>query len=112
MAKMRLKFESFKDSNGNIRSAELWDSWPNGRPIKNGAVALRLNFPDQPEAVIISEIQDFMEDRDLFLNEDYTIPPYNFMRWKTSRMPIIVTFTSEEKFVMAKLGWDLEDNGD
>lgn len=105
-----------KHSVGNIQSIKFLDTWPNGRKFKHGALEVKFLFQPKHREAAEGDIEAFMEYKGYERGKDYTIPGYNYsiiyreareMTWV--REPFIVTFTSDEIFVMAKMTWNVDE---
>jgi hypothetical protein len=96
---------------GNIKSATLTSTWPNGRKFKHGAMVIKFSFPPNTVAGAEAEIEQFMHDNGLTRSVDYHIPAWNHTRYQqydfyTNEMTI--TFVNDEVFVMTKMGWGMD----
>jgi hypothetical protein len=97
----------------NVSSTTFLDKWPNGRLYKHGAMAIEFCNRPKNGYTAIRDIEGFMQTQELVRSEHYHIPAWNFPPLRTGveidewiSNPLIVTFATEEHFIMAKLAWD------
>jgi hypothetical protein len=92
-----------------VKSVEFLSEWPSGRPFKHGAMTIIFKFPVWHKEDAISVVKNYLSSFDLTQSVDYHIPAWN---WGNRNMfdgvrDLIVTFDSDEVFVMTKMGWDM-----
>jgi hypothetical protein len=100
----------------NVSSTTFLDKWPNGRLYKHGAMAIEFWNRPKNSYKAICDIEEFMQSQELVRSDHYHIPPWNFPVSRTIMAdewvanPLIVTFATEEHFIMAKLAWDFNSD--
>jgi hypothetical protein len=117
----KLPYNKVKQSVKNMLSkynkfihTEFVSTWPNGRPFKHGAMKLKFQFHAKSRLAAEGDIELFMAENGYKRSEDYHIPDWNFSyapRSTPEYVPteIIITFATDEQFVMAKMAWGLQD---
>lgn len=97
----------------NVISTTFLDKWPNGRLYKHGAMAIKFWNRPKTRQSAIRDIEGYMQLQDLVRSEHYHIPDWNFQPVRAAHQTdewinetVIVTFVTEEHFIMAKLAWD------
>jgi hypothetical protein len=96
---------------GNIKSATLTSTWPNGRKFKHGAMVIKFSFPPNTVSGAVAEVEQFLTDNGLIRSEDYHIPAWNYSQnqhYDFFKDEMTVTFANDEVFVMTKMGWDMD----
>jgi hypothetical protein len=97
----------------NVISTIFLDKWPNGRLYKHGGMAITFRIRPSTRVSAIHNIEKFMDSRGFTRTNHYHVPEWNFQPVRTAvetqewiTNPLIVTFATEEHFIMAKLAWD------
>jgi hypothetical protein len=101
----------------NIKSSKFLTTWPNGRPYKHGAMELSFGYNPSSRTSAEGEIELFMKHHGYVRGEDYHIPAWNYspVRYRYDypeyiKDRLIITFATDEQFVMAKMAWGLQDD--
>ena len=100
----------------NIKASKFLSTWPNGRPYKHGAMEISFGYNPTSRTSAEGEIELFMRGHGYVRSEHYHIPLWNFnTRGYNHGYPdyvndrLIITFATDEQFVMAKMSWGLDD---
>jgi hypothetical protein len=98
----------------NVISTIFLDKWPNGRLYKHGGMAITFRIRPSTRVSALPNSEKFMDSRGFTRTNHYHVPEWNFSPQRHATAvadeyisnPLIVTFATEEHFIMAKLAWD------
>lgn len=108
---MVIIFESNEQLGGNINSVTFKDAWPTGRLFKHGALEIEFVFPAGSKLSAEEDVEALMEHHGYIRGKDYYIPGWNYSPYYGQDFhidKIVITFDSDETFVMAKMSWGIE----